>query len=64
MKARRAREPARTTALTEGEHPAKAAAGCSRGMPIIWSPFRGVWHLDLRAGYRAQIIQLWTSRKP
>jgi hypothetical protein len=31
VKARRAREPARTMALTEGEHPAKAAAGCSRG---------------------------------
>jgi hypothetical protein len=46
-------------AVTEGEQTAKAAAGCSRGMQI-----RGGWHLDLRAGYRAQIIQLWTSRKP
>jgi hypothetical protein len=29
-RARRAREPARTVAVTEGEHLAKAAAGCSR----------------------------------
>ena len=30
MKARRAREPGRGMAVTEGEHPAKAATGCSR----------------------------------
>ncbi len=32
-RARRAREPTRTVAVTEGEHPAKAAAGCSRSLP-------------------------------
>jgi hypothetical protein len=27
-------EPTRTVAVTEGEHPVKAAAGCSRSLPI------------------------------
>jgi hypothetical protein len=35
MKACRAREPARTMAVREGEHPAKAAAGCSRALPSV-----------------------------
>ena len=41
--ARRAREPTRTVGVIQGEHPAKAAAGCSRcRLCTVYSPATGI----------------------